>query len=75
MMENTTKFDQAIFNSLSSYWISDVTISGILFSVSLYLLVALLYHQVKVEKSIKQKFKQISLEKKIPNIVQIHLQC
>ena len=61
MMENTTKFDQAIYNSLLSYWIRNITISSILFAASLYLLVALMYHQVKVEKSIKQKFKQIPL--------------
>ena len=64
MMENTTKFDAALYNSLSSYWISNITILGVLCTASLYILVALMYHQVKVEKSIKQKFKQIPLEKR-----------
>ena len=63
-MANTTDLNETTFQFRPSIWISDLVISSILAFVTLYISVALLYHQVKVEKRFKESFFQLSLEKR-----------
>ena len=63
-MEHLTTFSNASFSFRRELWISDFVIGNILLMVSVYLLVALLYHHIKVEKPFKEKFFQLNIEKK-----------
>ena len=64
-MENITTFDQsATFNFRPKIWLLDTVMNGVLVIVALYLLLALIFHQVKVEKSRNETFLHMSLEKK-----------
>ena len=64
-MANTTDFTKTTaFQFRPSIWINDLVISSILAVVSLYLSVALLYHQVKVERRLRERFFQLPLEKR-----------
>ena len=45
-------------------WILDTAISGILIVISLYLLLALLFHQLKIEQPRKEQFFNLSIEQK-----------
>ena len=63
-MENFTTFSSASFSFRRELWISDFVIGNILLLVSVYLLVALVYHQLKVEKPLKETFSQLALGKK-----------
>ena len=66
-MENETDKpdNKTTFVFDSSTWLSNTIISGVLGVVSLYLLLALIFHQVKVEKPQKQRFFQLTQESKI----------
>ena len=57
-------FQQCFFNFRQELWINDLVIGNILLIISVYLLVALVYHHVKIEKPLKSKFFQLTLEKK-----------
>ena len=64
-MANITDSTQTMTSQFRpSVWINDLVISSILVIVSLYLLVALLYHHFKVEKRLKEGFFQLSQEKR-----------
>ena len=64
-MENSTYFNNASFFTFrQGFWISDLVFSYVFLIVSLYLLVALVYHHIKVEKPMKAKFLQLKLGKK-----------
>ena len=63
-MENQTIGNQTKFTFRPTIWYSNVVISGILGVLSLYLVTALIFHQVKVEESRKERFFQLSLENK-----------
>jgi len=57
-------FNETMYKFRPAIWISDLAISSFLALVSLYLLVALIFHQLKVEKPRKQGFFQLPLEKR-----------
>ena len=63
-MENFTHFNNASFTFRRKIWINDLAFSCIILMISLYLLVALIYHQIKVEKPLKAKFFRLTVEKK-----------
>ena len=63
-MEHRTTFSNASFSFRRELWISDFVIGNILLMFSVYLLVALVYHQIKIEKPLKKKFFRLNIEKK-----------
>ena len=63
-MENVTDFSKTAFVFGQGVWINDVVFNCIFFMVSIYLLIALVYHQAKVEKPKETKFLQLTLERK-----------
>ena len=63
-MENLTQFNNTSFTFRRGIWINDFAFVWILLTISLYLLVALVYHQVKVEKPLEEKFFRLTVEKK-----------
>ena len=63
-MENLTHFFNASYTFNQEIWISDFVLSCILLIISLYLLVALMYHQITAEKPSKARFFQMTLETK-----------
>ena len=63
-MENTTNFNQTMkFNFRYSVWLLDTTINGLLVAISLYLMAALVFHEVKIDKR-RERFLSLSIEKK-----------
>ena len=63
-MENVTNYNETSFTFRQGVWISNI-VSRITFLVaSFYLFIALVYHQVKVEKPKEVKFLQLTLEQK-----------
>ena len=63
-MKHLTTSRNASFSFRREIWMSNFVIGNILLMVSVYLLAALLYHQIKVEKPLKETFFQLTLEKK-----------
>ena len=63
-MEHLTTSRNASFSFRRELWMSDFVIGNILLMVSVYFLAALLYHQIKVEKPLKETFFQLTLGKK-----------
>ena len=63
-MENLTDFNETSFIFRQGVWINDIVFNCIFFVVSIYLFIALLYHQAKVEKPKERKFMQLTLERK-----------
>ena len=63
-MENLSYFNNASNTSNQEIWTIDLILSSILLIISLYFLVALVYHQITVEKLSVAKFFQMTLEKK-----------
>ena len=63
-MENVTDFNETAFVFRQGVWINDVVFNCIFFMVSIYLSIALVYHQAKVEKPKETKFLQLTLERK-----------
>ena len=63
-MENLTHFNNASYTFRYGIWMSDFVFSCILLMISLYLFVALVYHQIKVENFLIAKFFRLTLEKK-----------
>ena len=63
-MENSTDFYNAFFMFSQGIWIFNFVLVCLVLMISLYLFVALAYHQIKVEEPMKSKFFQMTLEKK-----------
>ena len=63
-MENFTHFNKTSFTFERRVWISNIASKSIFFVISLYLLIALIYHQIIVEKHKEAKFLQLTLERK-----------
>ena len=63
-MKNLTNYNKTSFNFRQGIWINEFVFECILVKVFLYLFIALIYHQVKVEKHKKVKFLQLTLERK-----------
>ena len=62
---STDNNGSTIFNSAyDPIWFGDIIIMGVLVLISFYLLVALLFHKIKVEKRQEQQFLCLSLEKR-----------
>ena len=63
-MENLTNFNHSakLFVFQSDVWLLDVVINGILVVVSLYLLLALTFHQLKIAPPRKDRFLRLSTE-------------
>ena len=61
-MENLTLYHNSSFKFRRGVWFSDFAFSCILLMVSLYLLIALVYHQIKVEKPLEAKFFRLTIE-------------
>ena len=64
IMENFSYFNNASNTSNQEIWTIDLIFSSILLVISLYLFVALVYHQIIVEKPLLAKFFRLTLEKK-----------
>ena len=64
IMENFTHFNDSFFTFRLGIWINDFVFICILLMVSLYLFVALVYHNTKVDKPLDTKFFRLMLEKK-----------
>ena len=67
-MENQTKSSEGLFvleQDSINLWYTSISISGILLVLASYLLIALVYHKVKIERPRKQPFFQLSLENKL----------
>ena len=63
-MENSSYFNNASNTFNQGIWTTDLVFSSILLIISLYLLIALVYHQIKVEKPLETEFFRLTLEKK-----------
>ena len=64
IMENLSYFNNASNTFNQGIWTNDLVFSSILLLISLYLLSALMYHQIKVEKPLETEFFRLKLEKK-----------
>ena len=64
-MENQTDFNQTSFNFRLDVWYGNVISSGLFGVTSLYLVVALIFFEIKIEKPRKQPFPKLSLENKL----------
>ena len=65
VMENLTLFNQTEVVMLRFYeWIIDISFTVILMLVSFYLLLALTYHQLKIEQPQTNKFNTLAIEQK-----------
>ena len=62
-MANSSNFNET-FRFRSEVWLNDTVLSCILAVVALYLLAALAFHEVRVEKPRKERFRRLSLENK-----------
>ena len=63
-MENLTDFNKTSFTFRRGVWINETAFNSVFVAVSLYLLIILVYYQVKIEKINKVKFLQLTLERK-----------
>ena len=63
-MKNVTDFNKPSFTFRIDVWITEILFDSILVLISSYILIALLYFQINVEKSTPVKFFQLNLEKK-----------
>ena len=63
-MENLSNHNETSFTFRREVWINDIVFKCIFITVSLYLLTALVYYRVKIEKSKKKTFMQLTLEQK-----------
>ena len=57
-------FNETIYRFRPGIWINDLVLSSFLALVSLYLAIALLYHQIKVEKRLKDGLFRLPIEKR-----------
>ena len=65
MMENSTNSSQSInFTFRLNVWILDTAFNGILVMISLYFLLAVIFHQLKIEQPRKERFFNLSIEQK-----------
>ena len=64
-MENQTDSNQTYFNFRLDVWYGNVISNGLLGVISLYLVVALIFFEIKIEKPRKQRFLKLSLENKL----------
>ena len=64
-MENLTDSNQTSFNFRLDVWYGNVISSGLLGVISSYLVVALIFFEIKIEKPRKQPFLKLSLENKL----------
>ena len=64
-MENSTNSSESVdFTFRLDIWTLDTAFDGILIVISLYLLLALLFHQLKIEQPRKKRFFSLSIEQK-----------
>ena len=64
-MENSTNFNQSVgFTFKLHVWILDTAIDGTLLVISVYLLSALVFYQLKIEQPRKKRFFSLSVEQK-----------
>ena len=63
-MENLSYFNNASNTFNQGIWTNDLVFSSILLIISLYLSIALMYYQIKVEKPLETEFFRLKLEKK-----------
>jgi len=63
-MENQTNTNNSSFTFRNDIWLLDTIINGILVIISLYLLIALIFYEVKVKNQRKQRFLHMSTENK-----------
>ena len=62
---STDNIGTTVFNSAKDpIWFGDIIMMGALVLISFYLLVALLFHKIKVEKKQEDQFLRLSLEKR-----------
>ena len=67
-MENITESSKNTFTFNQKTWLADAVINGILSATSFYILLALLFHKIKIEKRLKEAFLRLSPERRYKKI-------